>query len=425
MNRFLVKGNTTLHGEIEVHGAKNAALPILAASVLAKGESIIHNCPNLADIEVTLKILSHLGCVVKRDGNTVCVDATNITAADIPEDYMCEMRSSIIFLPAVLMRTGSACMCYPGGCDIGVRPIDLHLSSLRKMGAAITENGCEICCFAAKGLKGSKIILPFPSVGATESIMIAAAMSKGTTIIINAAREPEIMDLASFLNKCGAKIHLDGEGTVEITGVKELMSCEHEVISDRIVASTYMSAAVLTKSELRITKICQSHLSPIYPIYSEMGCKLFLEENALRIVPPKKIRRVKEIKTMPYPGFPTDSQALVGAVLTQARGTSIIYENIFENRFRYLAELSRMGADVSVSGKLGVINGVKELHGASVKCTDLRGGAALMVAALSCQGDSVIGDIYHIERGYENLDEALNSVGAKITRIQNEKEKTG
>lgn len=427
MKKLLIKGNTTLQGNIDIHGAKNAALPILAATIVTKGESIIHNCPDLTDVEVTLKILEHLGCRVKREGSTVSIDSSNIVSSQIHEDLMREMRSSIIFLSSVLARTGSAYMCYPGGCDIGVRPVDIHLSALRKMGALVCENGCEIGCTIHDKLNGSKIILPFPSVGATETIIIASSLAKGTTTIINAAREPEIVDLADYLNKCGARIRGAGEGTIEINGVNSLSSCEHTVISDRIVASTYMSAAAMTGSTLYINKIRPSHLSPIFPIYNEMGCKIYIEKDALKIVSPKHLRRIKHLKTMPYPGFPTDCQAIVSAVLTKAHGTSVINESIFENRFRYLSELNRLGADVSVRGEIAVINGVKELHGASVKCTDLRGGAALIVAAMACEGTSIISDIYHVERGYENLDFALNELGANIMRIQDEeagKEKT-
>lgn len=421
MDKFKINGGSFLRGYVNLHGAKNSALPILAASILVKGECVIHNCPDLSDVRTTVKILEHLGCSVKRDGDTLCIDAANVVSSDIDEQMMRTMRSSIIFLGSLVSRTGRASIFYPGGCEIGTRPVDLHLKALKSLGAAVSENGSSILC-TASSLTGAKIILPFPSVGATENIIISAALSKGRTTIINPAREPEISDLADFLNHCGARIYGAGETTIEIEGVKELYPCEHRIIPDRILASTYMSAAAATGSTIVINGIRASHLSPVFPTFTEMGCELNLSAGSLKIDSPKRLKRVRMIKTMPYPGFPTDSHSPVVAALSTARGTSVLQENIFENRFRYVSELNRFGADIQVNDKLAVINGVKKLHCANVNATDLRGGAALVIAALAAEGESTISSIEHIDRGYENLEIALSSLGANIKRINDEKE---
>ncbi|MGN0521336.1 MAG: UDP-N-acetylglucosamine 1-carboxyvinyltransferase [Eubacterium sp.] len=420
MDKFVINGQKRLGGEIKLHGAKNSALPILAATILVKGECVIHNCPNLSDVKTTVKILEDLGCIVKRQADTVIVDATDIKGNKIDEAVMRTMRSSIIFLGSLVSRTGSALIYFPGGCDIGNRPVDLHLKALKNLGATVCENGSSISC-TAKSITGSKIILPFPSVGATENIIIAAAVSRGRTTIINPAREPEISDLADFLNHCGARIYGAGETTIEIEGVKELHPCEHRIIPDRILASTYMSACAATGGEIIIDDIRPTHLSPVFPAFNEMGCKLYLDKKQLKIEAPKRLRRVKMIKTMPYPGFPTDSQSPVVAALAGARGTSIVKENIFENRFRYVSELNRFGSDIEINDKIAIINGVKELHGANVNATDLRGGAALVIAALSANGTSTVNCINHIDRGYESIEKALSSLGADIKRIDYEK----
>ncbi len=419
MDRFKISGQKKLLGDVTLHGAKNSALPILCASILVKGESVIHNCPDLSDVRTTLKILETLGCKISRDADTVAIDASEVNNSKIDESIMRSMRSSILFLGSLISRTGCASIYLPGGCDIGNRPVDLHIKALKSLGAVINENGSSITCCAGN-LKGAKIILPFASVGATENIMIAAALAKGRTVIINPAREPEISDLASFLNKCGARIYGAGESTIEIEGVNKLHSCEHRIIPDRILASTYMSAAAITGGDIFINDVRASHLSPIFPAFNEMGCKLYLDNNSLRIIAPKHLKRVKMIKTMPYPAFPTDSQSLVTAALSVAKGTSVIKENIFENRFRFVSELNRFGADIEVNEKLAVINGVKLLHGANVNATDLRGGAALVIAALAAQGQSTVNGISHIDRGYADLDTNLAKLGADIKRINDE-----
>lgn len=417
MEKLIINGANRLGGEISVHGAKNSVLPILAATLLIKGESVIHNVPNLADVDASIKILEYLGAVVKKEGSTIAVDASSITQNHIPEEMMREMRSSIIFLGSLLSRAKEASLCYPGGCDIGVRPIDLHISSLKKLGAVITENGNCICCNAS-GFHGAKIILTFPSVGATENIMISSVLAKGKTTIINAAREPEISDLAAFLNSCGAKIFGAGEGTIEIEGVEALHPTAHRIIPDRIVAATYMSIAAINCKELVIKDIKANHLSPVFPVFMDMGCKLYVDSGNLKIVSPKRIKHVKNINTMPYPGFPTDCQAIVMAALTKAKGTTVIKESIFESRYKHISELNRFGADITVNDRIAVVNGVKNLYGANVFCTDLRGGAALVVAGLAAEGITTIGDIYHIDRGYESIEESLKLIGADISRVK-------
>lgn len=421
MEYFKICGGKKLSGQISVHGAKNSALPILASTLLIKGESVIHNCPDLSDVRVTLDILKSLGCKVKREKSTVFVDASVVNKNEISEHTMRTMRSSIIFLSALLSRQGCASIFYPGGCEIGTRPIDLHLKAFHELGADVSVNGSSINA-CATSIIGTKIILPFPSVGTTENIIIASAISKGKTIIVNPAREPEISDLADFLNHCGAKIYGAGESTIVIDGVKRLDACEHTIIPDRILASTYMSLGAVCSKELTVNNIRQSHLSPVFPVFTEMGCKIYLSDNSLTLVSPKKLKRVRSIKTMPYPGFPTDSQSPVAVALALAKGTSILQETIFENRFRYVSELNRFGTDIEIKDNIAVINGVDKLHSANVNATDLRGGAALVVAALCANGESNIYGIEHIDRGYENLENALSSIGADIKRSKNEGE---
>lgn len=419
MEKLTVTGSQPLGGEIKVHGSKNAVLPILASTLLIKGETVLHNVPRLSDVDASVKILRHLGAKVLRENNTLTVDTTDIINDDIPEELMREMRSSIIFLGSLIARCTEASLCPPGGCDIGVRPIDLHLNALRKLGAQITENGSCIYCKATR-LHGSKIFLNFPSVGATENIIISAVLSKGKTTIINAAREPEISDLANFLNSCGAKIFGAGEGTVEIEGVESLYPCSHTIIPDRIVAATYMSIGALQAKELVLKDIRPSHLVPVIPVFNEMGCKIYLSGNNLKLVSPKRIKRVKNIKTMPYPGFPTDCQSILMAALSKANGTTVFNESVFDGRYKHISELKRFGADISVNDRIAVVNGVKNLYGANVYSTDLRGGAALVVAALAAQGVSTIGNVYHIDRGYESIENSLKDIGAIIKRTENE-----
>ncbi len=416
MQKLIIQGGNKLGGEVKVHGAKNGALPILAATLIINGKSVIHNCPNLSDVRASIKILENLGCKCTREGDTVTVDASVVNCSVIPEKLMREMRSSIVFLGAIISRCGCAKLSSPGGCEIGARPIDLHLSSLIDLGANIVEaHGC-INCECSK-LRGNNIYIPIPSVGATENIMIAAVKAKGTTRIFNAAREPEISDLAAFLNSAGAKIYGAGSSDIVIEGVESLHNTEHTVIPDRILTATYMSAVAITGGNSIIRGVCPEHLKSIISEYEGIGCKIKICDNALKLDAPEKLKRIKLLKTQYYPGFPTDAGPTLVATTLAAPGTSIFIETIFENRFKFAGELNRLGADVKVEGRTAVVDGGKLLTGANVNCTDLRGGAALMVAALKAEGTTQICEIQHIDRGYEAPEENLKLLGAEIKRV--------
>ena len=422
MEYFKINGGNALSGEIELHGAKNSILPILASTVLIKGTSVIHNCPVLSDVEYTLDILRHLGAKVKREKDTLVIDTRVINRYDIPEELMQEMRSSIIFLGALTSRLKKSSLYVPGGCEIGLRPIDLHIKGMRDLGYKISLNSNNIKCEFDKRNK-NEITLPFPSVGATENIILASVLLEGKTKIINSAREPEIKDLCDFLNKAGAKINGSGSSVIEINGVTNLKGAEHTVIPDRILASTLMCAAAITGGDVNLKKVKLTHLIPVIPSFTDMGCKIYVAKNELRIKSTKKIKSVKIIKTRPYPGFPTDSQSTLTAVLSKGNAVSRVIETIFENRFKSVPELRKFGADISVNKRTAIIKGVKELHGADAACTDLRGGAAVVIAALGAEGISKVSNIYHIDRGYENFEKQLCLLGADVTRINNEKEK--
>ncbi|MBQ9375324.1 MAG: UDP-N-acetylglucosamine 1-carboxyvinyltransferase [Ruminococcus sp.] len=416
MQRLKIYGKTRISGEISVQGAKNSALPLLSACVLSKGKVTLHNCPRLSDVFAACRILSCLGCSCSFDGNTVTIDSGSISKSYVPDSLMREMRSSIVFLGAILGKMGECSLSFPGGCELGPRPIDMHLSALRQMGVLIREEYGLLHCTCPKGLKGAKISLSFPSVGATENIMLAACLAKGDTFIYNAAREPEIIDLASFLNLCGARISGHGGSVIRITGVKELHGCEYSVMPDRIVACTLLGAAAITEGEITLKHSRPHDIDAVLPVFEQMGCNVYVYDDNIYLNARQKLQAVRTIRTMPYPGFPTDAQAIIMAVLTKAHGTSVIVENIFENRYRQVDELVRMGANIKVEGKVAVIEGVKNLYGANVVATDLRGGAALVIAALAADGETVISNIKLIDRGYEDIEKQLDSVGAKIYR---------
>ncbi len=415
MGNIIINGGKRLEGELSVQGSKNSSLPILAATVLVDGVSIIHNCPTLSDVDAAVRILRHLGCKVKRENDTLTVDSRNITCSSIPEKLMREMRSSIVFLGSILGRTGKAQMSSPGGCEIGLRPIDLHLKALKRLGAEINEScGC-ICCKRVKN-EGAVISLSFPSVGATENIILASALSKGRTVIHNAAREPEIIDLARFLNKAGCRIKIRKD-TVVIDGVEKACSPEHRVMSDRIAALTYMSAVGAAGGDVLLKDTDTSAFFTVLPVFEGAGCLLECTDNTVRIKMNRRPSGVRDIRTLPYPGFPTDAQAPVMAMLSFAKGTSLIVENIFENRFKHVTELCRMGAQIKIEGRVAIIDGRERLYGAKVKCTDLRGGGALVVAGLGAKGTTVISSLSHIDRGYEKIEENFRNLGADIFRL--------
>ena len=415
MSFFAVKGGRRLEGEATVRGAKNSVLPILAATLLNAGENVIHNCTDLRDIGSAIKILEHLGCRVKREGSTLTVDSAPANRFDVPEELMREMRSSVIFLGPMIARFGKARVFAPGGCELGPRPIDLHLDALSKLGVSIENRGGEMVC-EAREMRGRDIVLRFPSVGATENVMLAATACKGVTRIINAAREPEIADLQSFLLKTGASVRGGGKSEIVITGGKTDERAEHTVLPDRIEAATYLCAAAACGGRIRLLNTVPEHLDMIISDLTEAGCSISCGKDTVTVERSGPLRAMPRITTMPYPGFPTDAQAQLMAAACVAQGTTVFCENIFENRFRHVSELLRMGADIKVAGKTAVVEGVKALHGAPVRCTDLRGGAALVIAALAAEGESIVSDVYHIDRGYERMEEAYVSLGAEIER---------
>lgn len=417
MSKLLICGGKKLSGEIHIHGAKNSTLPLMAASLVCGGKCVLHNCPSLSDVDTAVRILRHLGCTVERSTGVICIDPVPADHFDIPDHLMREMRSSIIFLGAIVSRMGKAVLSFPGGCELGPRPIDLHLAALRKMGVVIAEDHGCLHCSVPDGIRGACINLSFPSVGATENIIIAAVRAQGVTTISNAAREPEICDLADFLNSCGARIRGAGESTVVVEGVEKLSGCEHRVIPDRIAAATYLAAAAATGSTLTVASIVPEHLQPVFPVLEESGCTLDISGDRVRISAPARLSRVKKVRTMPYPGFPTDAQAPVMAMMTVADGTSIFVETIFESRYKHVDELLRLGANIKVEGRVAVVEGVEKLSGAAVEATDLRGGAALVVASLAAQGETQVGGLHHLDRGYEDIEKNLSMLGADIRRV--------
>lgn len=417
MGKYIINGDKRLVGEVSVSGAKNAVLPILAATVVGGNRSTIFNTPNLRDVDIMEKILLSIGCKVERMDNIMYVDSRNLSNTNIPDELVREMRSSIILMGSMLTRCGETKVSYPGGCEIGPRPIDLHLKALREMGAKIDESHGFLYCHCEK-LKGCEIQLDYPSVGATENAILAAVRAKGTTVIRNAAREPEIIDLQNYLNKCGAKISGAGTSIIKIEGVEKFKDVEYTIMPDRIVTGTYMAASALTGGEIIIKNVETNHIQAIVAKLKEAGCLIYNDNSSLKVIGPEKINYIEMTQTLPYPGFPTDMQAQMMAVLSIADGTSIISETVFENRFKHADELIRMGADIKIIGKVAIIKGVKELTGAKVKSKDLRGGASLVLAGLAAKGTTEVENIYHIERGYEDLDENLRKLGADIIKVE-------
>ena len=417
MSAYLVEGGNRLQGTARVHGAKNSVLPILAATILCPGESVVHNCPDLSDVRASIAILEHLGCRVERAGDTVTVDASALTGRDVPDALMREMRSSVIFLGAILARLGEAVMSFPGGCELGPRPIDLHLAAIRSLGAQVREQGGELHCSAAGGLAGCEITFSIPSVGATENAMLCASGAEGVTVICNAAREPEIVDLQAFLRALGADVRGAGTSVITVRGKKPLHGGEHTVMPDRIVAATLLTAVAAAGGEAELLGTDYRQLSTVTAVLTEAGCRIRSGSDSIHICREAPLRGVRPIRTAPYPGFPTDAQPPVMAALCQGTGTTVFVENMFESRYRHVDELSRMGADIRVEGKVAVVCGVERLHGAALQAADLRGGAALVVAALGSEGRSEITGLHHMDRGYYGLEDTLRGLGADIVRV--------
>ena len=412
MKKFVIEGGKKLEGTTYVSGSKNASLPIIAATLLNKGINKLYNVPNIHDTKMMFKILEGLGCKVKKTNGKIVIDSRNITNYEIPDNLMSQMRSSVIIAGALLSRSKKVTFTYPGGCDIGSRPIDLHIKAFEKLGINVKEEFGELVCTADE-IVGTDINLDFPSVGATENIMLASVLAKGTTKINNAAMEPEIIDLQNALNSMGAKVSGAGTNNIIIKGVEKLQDLSYNIIPDRIEAGTLLCATAITGGNITLKKVIPEHIDTLIKKLEEMGCEISISKNEIILKSPKRLKAV-DIKTLPYPGFPTDLQSILGSVLTVAKGTSIIIENIFENRYKYLNELTKMGAKTTIEGRTAVIKGIKRLNKAKVKSTDLRGGAALVIAALNAKGSTYIENIEYILRGYENLDLKLKSLGANI-----------
>lgn len=413
MEKFIVAGEVQLTGHIRVNGAKNATLPLMAATLLSTGVSVLHNIPQLRDITMMQDILTLLGAKIHRENGTLIIDTTGVCKEEIPEHLMREMRASVFLMGPLLGRFRRVRLSFPGGCAIGPRPINLHIKALEKIGAVVKDR-CGFIDAEAVHLTGGEIHFDFPSVGATENAMMAAAVASGTTVIRNAAREPEVTDLQTLLNKMGAKISGAGTDTIRIQGVERLAPAEHTVIPDRIEAGTFLIAGALTRGDIVVDNIIPEHLFAVIDKLQEIGARIDSNGTSVR-VRGGEMRGV-DIKTLPYPGFPTDLQAPMLALLTVAKGTSIITETIFENRFKHVDELGRMGAKIKVEGRTAVIRGVPRLSGAIVAAHDLRAGAALVLAALAAEGVSEIEQVYHIDRGYEAFEKKLQLIGAKIVR---------
>lgn len=416
MEKFVIEGGRPLYGEIEIQSAKNAVLPLLAASVLTEERIVIHNCPRITDVLNMAQILEELGCRTSFTDGALTVDPSDAANHEIPAALAKELRSSVFMLGSVLSRFGRARIAYPGGCDIGLRPIDLHLGGLRRLGVRIEEEGGYINCTCGK-MRGADIVLGCPSVGATENIMLAAVKAEGTTVIRNAAKEPEIADLQNFVNRMGGRISGGGSSTVVVEGVKSLRGAEYTPVSDRIEAGTFLIASAMCGGELALKNARAENLSALLDKLREISCKIHAIDDKIYIKSRARFSP-KLIETSPYPGFPTDLQAPMTALACICGGSTVVVENLFETRFKHVPELIRMGADITVRGRSAFVRGVPRLHGADVCAGDLRGGAALALAAISAEGRSTVTDLRHIDRGYSEFEYKLRGAGARIRRVR-------
>ena len=416
MPKIIVKKSGPLKGSVKIDGAKNAVLPIIAATLLVEGKTVLNGVPNLRDVHVISDLIRHLGAEVEFEGTTLTVDASGINTCEAPYELVRKMRASFLVMGPLLARFNRTKISMPGGCAIGTRPIDLHLKGFKALGADVEIDHGFVEASTEK-LVGKKLYLDFPSVGATENIMMAAALAEGTTIIENAAEEPEIVDLANFLNEMGANVRGAGTNTIKIIGVEKLHGAEHTVIPDRIEAATYMVAAAMTKGDITVENILMEHLKPIAAKLVEAGCEVIEMGDSVRVIGPETLKPI-DIKTLPHPGFPTDVQAQFMAMLTIAKGTAVVIETVFENRFMHVAEFNRMGADIKIEGRSAIVNGVDKLYGSKVNATDLRAGAALILCGLIAEGETQIGEIYHIQRGYVDIDKKIRALGGNIEIVE-------
>ncbi|AXN38820.1 UDP-N-acetylglucosamine 1-carboxyvinyltransferase [Peribacillus butanolivorans] len=420
MEKIIVRGGNRLSGTVKVEGAKNAVLPVIAATLLASdGKSIIKDVPTLSDVYTINEVLRNLNADVAFHDNQVTVDASRELLEEAPFEYVRKMRASVLVMGSLLARNGRARVALPGGCAIGSRPIDQHLKGFEAMGAKVKVGNGFIDAEVEGRLKGARVYLDFPSVGATENIMMAATLAEGTTILENVAKEPEIVDLANFLNKMGAKVRGAGTGTMRIEGVDKLYGTEHAIIPDRIEAGTFMTAAALTGGNVLVQGAVPEHLTSLIAKMEEMGITILEEEDGLRVIGPKTLKAI-DIKTMPHPGFPTDMQSQMMALLLRAEGTSMITETVFENRFMHVEEFRRMNANIKIEGRSVIVNGPTNIQGAEVAATDLRAAAALILTGLVADGITRVTELKHLDRGYVNFHGKLASLGADVERINEE-----
>lgn len=410
-----IRGGNSLMGEVRVQGSKNAALPILSACLLARGETKLYNCPMILDVYNMIKILENMGCHTEIRRDCVVVDTSPKLTGIISEDDAASMRSSVMLMGAVLGREGYVYLPWPGGCSIGKRPVDLHLSALEKMNVSVRTEPGGLCC-TTDGLCGNVIVFPYPSVGATENVILTAVLARGTTTICHAAKEPEIVDMCLFLNQMGAQIHGMGTSQIIVHGVKELKSISYTVMADRIVAGTYLAAAAATGGNVLIHDIEEKDIRATLDALAGMGCGIVVRQRQVRVIAPQMLLPLESIHTQPFPGFPTDMQSQIMVCLLTAVGESIIYEDIFEDRFKIVPEIRKMGADVLINENKAVIRGVGALHGSTVCAQDLRGGAALVIAGLMAEGDTKVEGSIYIERGYQDICGDLTLLGADIHR---------
>ena len=416
MSKYIIRGGTPVAGDIRIKGAKNSVLTLLAACILADGKVTLHDCPHISDVNTMLAILERLGCRTSRTGDDVTVDSAGISGDKIPGGLASELRSSIFLLGSLLSRLKKAKVAYPGGCEIGLRPIDIHLAGLRELGVRIVEKHGYIDCDSTRA-HSADIMLDLPSVGATENLVMTCVFLKGVSVIRNCAKEPEIVDLQNFLNAMGAKVSGAGTGVITIEGVEKLHGVEYTPIPDRIVAGTWLIGAAICGGELTLSNVNPEHLSSLIAKLPKSTCKITCARDKINIICNGRCESIPKVETTYYPGFPIDLQTQILTLQTVSDGTSVVVENIFETRFKTVPELLKMGADVTVNGRTAVVRGVRSLNGARVSATDLRGGASLVLAGMCAQGETVIDNIYHIDRGYEDLTSVLSSIGVNIKRI--------